>query len=72
MQQDKRNHMALGFFLSFLGVFCTPLVALGFLFGVAKEVRDLMGYGTPEWLDLWATWLGSLIATILVIYLKDI
>jgi hypothetical protein len=40
----------------------SPLWVFGITMGigVAKEVRDAMGYGTPEWLDLLADLLGTL------------
>jgi hypothetical protein len=65
--KDKVQHFIAGFTLSLLGLVFLPLVTLGFIFGVGKEMYDYSGRGTPEANDMIVTFIGALAATILVI-----
>ena len=58
---DKRKHFRYGALLSALGILWWPLLLLGFIAGVVKEIIDLRGYGTPDHLDMAWTWYGALI-----------
>ena len=64
---DKIKHYIVGFTLSALGILFTPLILLGFTFGIAKEIYDkYTGKGIAELDDAMATFLGSLCATVMV------
>jgi VanZ family protein len=66
--KDKVQHFIVGFTLSILGIFFLPLILLGFIFGVLKEIYDFKsGRGVPELNDIIATFIGAIIASILVI-----
>lgn len=62
--QDKANHVIYGMIIYYLvQFFLTPYAALAVVavFAVGKEVYDwVSGKGTPEFLDIMATILGSL------------
>jgi len=64
LRRDKIAHLIVGCMLSLLGMAWSPLYFAGFAFGVAKELLDMLGYGTPEWDDLWCTWFGASIAVV--------
>jgi VanZ family protein len=60
---DKTQHFIVGFLLSILGLIFLPLIVLGFIFGVGKEVYDkYTGRGVVELNDMLATFAGSLLA----------
>jgi tetrahydromethanopterin S-methyltransferase subunit F len=68
LQKDKIKHLIVGFLLSVLGVFYLPLMALGFIFGVGKELYDLKtGKGVYEVADIIWTFVGAIIAVIMVV-----
>lgn len=59
---DKIAHFAVGAAISAgIGLHFDPMLGLaaGVLAGAAKEVRDRMGYGTPDFRDFLATALGA-------------
>lgn len=60
--RDKKLHFIAGLALALVISFAiTPLV--GFIAasacGVGKELYDMTGRGTPEWMDLWYTVAGG-------------
>jgi len=67
IQQDKIEHWAFGFVLSFLGIFFFPLLLLGYIFAFGKETYDKY-YGTG-WNDedLLASVIGAGTAILLII-----
>jgi len=65
---DKIQHFVAGFGLSMLGVIFFPLILLGFMFGVGKELYDkITGRGVVDWKDVIATFGGATLASIIVI-----
>lgn len=62
MTPDKQLHLLLGAVLAFVGAVVVDEQS-GFLFSVtlsgAKEVHDLLGYGTPDPLDFIAGAVGA-------------
>ena len=65
---DKIQHFVAGFGLSMLGVIFFPLILLGFMFGVGKELYDkITGKGVVDWKDMIATFGGAAFASIIVI-----
>ncbi len=67
IDQDKIEHWAFGFVLSFLGIFFFPLLLLGYIFAFGKETYDKY-YGTGwDDGDLLATVIGSGTAILLII-----
>jgi|TARA_B110000263_G_C14881666_1_gene317629 glycopeptide antibiotics resistance protein len=70
LSNDKIQHFIVGFLLSMLGVVFLPLIVLGFVFGVGKEVYDyISGKGVAEVGDILATFCGAIIAVIIVVIL---
>lgn len=63
IQDDKIKHFWAGFLLSGLGIFWFPLVILGFVFAIGKEMYDgITGKGVVEFYDVVATMIGSFVA----------
>ncbi len=66
-EHDKLAHFYWGFIYAlisyFLGLWICDtqwtIMVLPFILGCAKEIRDWMGYGTPEWKDFIYTSLPS-------------
>ena len=71
--RNKKHHFIAGLSLALvLGFAVTPLV--GFIaasaYGVGKELYDMTGRGTPEWMDLWYTVAGGTAGSGIVILMK--
>ena len=65
---DKIQHFIAGFLLSILGIVWTPLILLGFMFGIGKEVYDYISKkGVAEWADMAYTFYGAILALIIVL-----
>ena len=65
---DKTQHFIAGFLLSILGLIWTPLILLGFMFGIGKEIYDyISGKGVAEWADMPSTFYGAILALIIVL-----
>jgi hypothetical protein len=65
---DKIQHFIAGFLLSMLGIVWTPLILLGFMFGIGKEVYDYISKrGVAEWADMAYTFYGAILALIIVL-----
>lgn len=65
---DKIQHFIAGFLLSMLGIVWTPLIILGFIFGIGKEVYDYISKkGVAEWADMAYTFYGAILALIIVL-----
>ena len=68
---DKIKHFWVGFLLSGLGIFWFPLVILGFIFAVGKEIYDeYSGKGVVEFYDVVATMIGSISAICCIIIIS--
>lgn len=71
IEDDKLKHFWAGFILSGLGIFWFPLVILGFIFAIGKEVYDAYsGKGVAEFYDVVATIIGSLVAISMLIIIS--
>lgn len=70
IKQDKVEHWAFGFVLTFFGIFFLPLLLLGYIFAFGKETYDKY-YGTG-WNDddLLATLIGCGMAVLFVIVVQ--
>ena len=67
---DKIQHFIVGFGLSLTGVIFFPLILLGFVFGIGKELYDYTsGRGVADWQDMVATFCGAVFASMIVIIL---
>lgn len=69
MINDKLQHFIVGFILSIIGIVWFPLIVLGFVFGVGKELYDeLIRNSTVggDWWDVVATFSGAVLATFIV------
>jgi len=70
--KDKQLHFIAGLAIALVaGSLVAPLAGLiaAVIVGAAKEIRDMMGYGTPEWLDFLYTVAGGLLGYSLSLYL---
>jgi hypothetical protein len=65
--RDKKLHFFYGMFFSSLGFIWFPLVFLGFLAGIFKEVIDYFGYGTPDIWDMIWTWFGASVPLLFIL-----
>ena len=66
--KNKVQHFIAGFLLSILGLIWTPLILLGFMFGIGKEAYDyISGKGVSEWADMAYTFYGAILALIIVL-----
>jgi len=70
--KDKQLHFIAGLAIALVaGSIVTPLAGLivATAIGAAKEIRDMMGYGTPETKDFLYTVAGGLLGYSLSLYL---
>ena len=70
---DKALHMVAGLIISFiLGWLYGPLVGLAasVVAGIAKEIWDYCGHGTPDFGDALATAEGGVVGGLLVIFVS--
>mgnify|MGYP003651614447 CR=1 FL=1 len=75
LMNDKLQHFIVGFILSITGIVWFPLIILGFVFGVGKELYDEVIRNSivgGDWLDIVATFAGAILATIIVIIILEI
>ena len=64
---DKVQHFIAGLCLSLTGVFFFPLIITGFIFGIGKEMYDYVtGRGVAEWKDMYATFYGAALGSVIV------
>jgi hypothetical protein len=64
---DKVQHFIVGLCLSLTGVFFFPLIITGFIFGIGKEMYDYVtGRGVAEWKDMYATFYGAALGSVIV------
>lgn len=71
--KDKRQHLLIGIAMVLVGsIFILPLYAMiiATIVGIAKEYRDSLGHGTPEFCDLTATATGAQLAFIAIELIK--
>lgn len=62
MPRDKVYHLVAGVLVSLVfWPFFPPIIGFfaSVFAGAGKEIRDTMGYGTPEWNDFFATIAGG-------------
>ena len=67
--RDKILHLLAGAAIAFVfGIWLSPAVGLaaGIVAGAGKEIVDKLGFGTPDYLDLFITVVGALIAAIIL------
>ena len=67
VEQDKIEHFAFGFVLSFMGIIYLPLLLLGYVFAFGKEIYDR--YHGTGWSngDITATVAGALTAWTIIL-----
>ena len=69
MQSDKVKHFIISFLLTLLGIWWFPMIIVGFLLGLAKEVFHdyYLEEGCFEWADIAYNGLGCYLGTIIVV-----
>ena len=65
--KDKIKHFIAGLLLSSFGLIWLPLILLGLIFAIGKEVYDLIsGKGIVDFYDFLATASGSIVIIIII------
>ena len=74
IQADKLGHIKMCFLIAVVVSVQNP--TLGFftaiLVGALKEIRDMFGYGTPEWGDFYADVIGATLGAGLIVILRSV
>lgn len=68
IEQDKVEHWAFGFVLTFFAIINPWLIFLGYAFGIGKEIMDYRK-GRPDLKDMLATFVGAGMALILLAFI---
>ncbi len=67
--KDKQQHFVAGFLLSLFGLVYLPLVSLGFIYGIGKEISDHFK-GKFDVMDILYTFAGAGVSLGIVIPVK--
>ncbi len=64
--KDKQQHFIAGLLLSLLGLVYLPLISLGFIYGIGKEISDYFK-GKFDVIDILYTFAGAGVALAILI-----
>ena len=67
--KDKQQHFVAGLLLSLLGLVYLPLISLGFIYGIGKEISDYFK-GKFDVIDILYTFTGAGIALVILIIVE--
>ncbi len=67
--KDKQQHFVVGLLLSLLGLVYPPLISLGFIYGVGKEISDYFK-GKFDVMDILYTFTGAGVAIAVLIIVE--
>ncbi len=67
--KDKQQHFIAGLLLSLLGLVYLPLISLGFIYGIGKEVSDYFK-GKFDVVDILYTFTGAGVALAILIIVE--
>jgi len=67
--KDKQQHFVAGLLLSLLGLVYRPLISLGFIYGVGKEISDYFK-GRFDVMDMFYTFTGAGVALAILIIVE--
>ena len=68
--KDKQQHFIAGLLLSLLGLVYLPLISLGFIYGIGKEISDYFKKGKFDVTDMFYTFAGAGISLALLIIVE--
>ncbi len=69
INQDKVEHWAFGFVLTFFALINPWLIFLGYAFGVGKEIYDYKSKGTFDLTDMLYTFIGAGMALVMLAFI---
>ena len=67
--KDKQQHFIAGLLLSLLGLVYLPLISLGFIYGIGKEISDYFK-GKFDVMDILYTFTGAGVALAILIIVE--
>jgi len=67
--KDKQQHFVAGLLLSLLGLVYLPLISLGFIYGIGKEISDYF-IGKFDVVDILYTFTGAGVALAILIIVE--
>ena len=67
--KDKQQHFVAGLLLSLLGLVYLPLISLGFIYGIGKEISDYFK-GKFDVMDILYTFTGAGVALAILIIVE--
>ena len=67
--KDKQQHFIAGLLLSLLGLAYLPLISLGFIYGIGKEISDYFK-GKFDVMDILYTFTGAGVALAILIIVE--
>ena len=67
--KDKQQHFIAGLLLSLLGLAYLPLISLGFIYGIGKEISDYFK-GKFDVIDILYTFAGTGVALVILIIVE--
>ena len=67
--KDKQQHFIAGLLLSLLGLAYLPLISLGFIYGIGKEISDYLK-GKFDVMDILYTFTGAGVALAILIIVE--
>ena len=67
--KDKQQHFIAGLLLSLLGLVYLPLISLGFIYGIGKEISDYFK-GKFDVIDILYTFTGTGVALVILIIVE--
>ena len=69
IEQDKVEHWAFGFVLTFFAIINPWLIFLGYAFGIVKELDDYRTKGKLDLTDMLATFIGAGMALVMLAFI---
>jgi len=69
IQQDKVEHWAFGFVLTFFALIHPMLIFTGYAFGIVKEIDDYRTKGIFDLNDMLATFIGAGMALVMLAFI---
>jgi len=68
--KDKQQHFIAGLLLSLLGLVYLPLISLGYIYGIGKEIYDYFEKGKFDVMDMFYTFAGAGVALAILIIVE--
>jgi len=68
--KDKQQHFIAGLLLSLLGLVYLPLISLGYIYGIGKEIYDYFEKEKFDVMDMFYTFAGAGVALAILIIVE--